>query len=159
MRGHADVVALLNDVLTAELTAVNQYFVHARMCENWGYERLAKQVRKESIEEMTHAEKLLERMLYLDGSPNMSDYFKINIGQNVEQQFKNDMQVEYDAVKRLNEGIHICSAANDGGSRELLEHILMDEEHHIDWLEAQLGMIKEVGIQNYLAQQIKEEED
>ena len=159
MKGDAKVLAVLQEVLKAELTAINQYFLHAEMCENWGYERLANYVRKESIDEMKHAEILLERMLYLDGSPNMSDYFKINIGQNVEQQFKNDLQVEYDAVKRLNDGIHVCSSANDGGSRELLEHILVDEEHHIDWLEAQLSMIKEVGIQNYLAQQIKEEEE
>ena len=159
MKGDPKVLAVLQEVLKAELTAINQYFLHAEMCENWGYERLANYVRKESIDEMKHAEILLERMLYLDGSPNMSDYFKINIGQNVEQQFRNDLQVEYDAVKRLNDGIHTCSSANDGGSRELLEHILVDEEHHIDWLEAQLGMIKEVGIQNYLAQQIKEEEE
>ena len=155
MKGDAKVLAVLQEVLKAELTAINQYFLHAEMCENWGYERLANYVRKESIDEMRHAEKLMERMLYLDASPNMSDYFKINIGGNVEQQFKNDVQVEYDAVKRLNEGIHICSAANDGGSRELLEHILVDEEHHIDWLEAQLHAISEMGIANYLAQQLK----
>src|SRR3954462_1420549 len=122
------------------------------MCENWGYERMAKHMRKESIEEMHRAEKLMHRILYLDGTPNMSDYFKINIGPTVEQQYKNDLQVEYDAVKRLNDGIHICSAQNDAGSRELLEHILVDEEHHVDWLEAQLGLIEQMGIQNYLAQ-------
>src|SRR4051794_41984776 len=104
------------------------------MCENWGYERLAHKVRKESIEEMVHAEKLMERILYLDGTPNMSDYFKINIGPNVEQQFKNDLQVEYDAVKRLNDGINICNAANDGGCRELGGRILQDEGEDIDWL-------------------------
>ena len=115
------------------------------MCENWGYERLAKLIRKESIEEMVHAEKLIERILYLDATPNMTDYFKINIGQNVEQQYKNDLQLEYDAVKRLNDGIQLCLAANDGGSRELAEKILSDEEHHIDWLEAQLHAIGEMG--------------
>ena len=159
MQGDAKIIALLNQVLKAELTAINQYFLHAEMCENWGYERLAKLIRKESIEEMTHAEKLMERILYLDGAPNMTDYFKINIGQSVEQQFKNDVQLEYDAVKRLNEGIQLANEKNDAGSRELLEKILVDEEHHIDWLEGQMHAIGEMGIQNYLAQQLKKEED
>src|SRR5580692_7654959 len=158
MKGDAKIIAILNDVLKAELTAINQYFLHAEMCENWGYERMAKQIRKESIEEMVHAEKLMEQILYLDGAPNMTDYFKINIGQTVEQQYKNDLQLEYDAVKRLNDGIQLCVAAGDGGSRELAEKILTDEEHHIDWLEAQLHAIGEMGYQNYLAQQLKEEE-
>ena len=159
MKGDAKVIAFLNQVLKAELTAINQYFLHAEMCENWGYYRLAHLVRKESIEEMTHAEKLMERILYLDGTPNMSDYFKINIGADVEAQFKNDLQLEYDAVKRLNDGIKLCVAQNDNGSRELAEQILTDEEHHIDWLEGQLHAIGEMGIQNYLAQQLKKEED
>ena len=158
MKGNAKVIALLNEVLKAELTAINQYFLHAEMCENWGYERMAKLVRKESIEEMQHAEKLMERILYLDGTPNMSDYFKINIGATVEQQIRNDLELEYTAVKRLNDGIQLCIKMNDGGSRELAEKILSDEEHHIDWLEAQLHAIGEMGIQNYLAQQLKEEE-
>ena len=158
MKGDAKVIEFLNQVLKAELTAINQYFLHAEMCENWGYERLAKLIRKESIEEMTHAEKLMERILYLDGSPNMTDYFKINIGQTVEQQFKNDLQLEYDAVKRLNDVIQLCVSLNDGGSRALADKILTDEEHHIDWLEAQLHAIGEMGYQNYLAQQLKEEE-
>jgi len=158
MKGDPKVIDFLNQVLKAELTAINQYFLHAEMCENWGYERLAKLIRKESIEEMQHAEKLIERILYLDASPNMSDYFKINIGQTVEQQYKNDVQLEYDAVKRLNDGIQLCIAQNDGGSRELAEKILSDEEHHIDWLEAQLHAIDEMGYQNYLAQQLNEEE-
>ncbi len=158
MKGDPKVLAVLQEVLKAELTAINQYFLHAEMCENWGYERLANYVRKESIDEMKHAEILLERMLYLDGSPNMSDYFKINIGQNVEQQFRNDLQVEYDAVKRLNDGIQLCVAEHDYGTRELLEKILSDEEHHIDWLEAQLHALGEMGVQNYLAQQLKEDE-
>jgi bacterioferritin len=158
MKGEPKVIAFLNEVLKAELTAINQYFLHSEMCENWGYERMAKLVKKESIEEMMHAEKLIERILYLDGTPNMSDYFKINIGSTVEAQIKNDLQLEYDAVKRLNDGIKLCIAANDAGSRELAEKILSDEEHHIDWLEAQLHAISEMGIQNYLAQQLKEEE-
>ncbi len=157
MKGDAKVIELLNQVLKAELTAINQYFLHAEMCESWGYERLAKLIRKESIEEMVHAERLIERILYLDGTPNMSDYFKINIGSTVEQQFKNDLELEYTAVKRLNDGIPVCMAAGDSGSRELLEEILTEEEHHIDWLEAQLHAISEIGIANYLTEQLKEE--
>ena len=158
MKGDPKIIAFLNQVLKAELTAINQYFLHSEMCENWGFERMAKLVKKESIEEMTHAEKLMERILFLDGTPNMSDYFKINIGATVEAQIKNDLQLEYDAVKRLNDGIKLCIAANDAGSRELAEKILSDEEDHIDWLEAQLHAISEMGIQNYLAQQLKEED-
>ena len=158
MKGDAKVIALLNEVLKAELTAINQYFLHAEMCENWGYEKMAKHTRKESIEEMTHAEKLMERILLLDGSPNITDYFKINIGQNLKQQLENDVQLEYTAVQRLNDGIEACVAANDNGSRELLEKILVDEEHHIDWLEAQLHAIQEMTYENYLAQQLHEED-
>jgi bacterioferritin len=158
MKGDPKVIAVLNQVLKAELTAINQYFLHAEMCENWGYEKLAKHTRMESIEEMTHAEKLMEHILFLDGTPNMSDYFKINIGQTVKAQIENDLNVEYDAVKRLNEGIATCVKSSDNGSRELLEKILVDEEEHIDWLEAQLHSIKEMGIENYLAQQLHEHE-
>jgi len=154
MRGDAKVIAVLQEVLKAELTAINQYFLHAEMCENWGYEKLAAQTRAESIEEMTHAEKLIERILLLDGTPNMSDYFKIVVGADVQAQLSNDLNVEYDAVKRLNEGIRLCVAAGDNGSRELLQRILVDEEHHIDYLEAQLHAIKEIGLPNYLAQQL-----
>ncbi len=159
MKGDAKVIAVLQEVLKAELTAINQYFLHAEMCENWTYYKLAEITRKESIEEMTHAEKLIERILYLDGTPNMSDYFKINVGNTVEQQLKNDLQLEYDAVKRLNDGIKLCDDARDQGSRDLLEHILIDEEHHIDWLEGQLHVIKEMGIQNYLSQQMGEKKE
>ena len=154
MKGDPKVIAFLNQVLKAELTAINQYFLHAEMCENWGYYRLAKKVKKESIEEMVHAEKCMERILYLDGTPNMTDYFKINIGANVEQQFKNDLQLEVDAVKRLNDGIKLCAAQGDNASKTLAESILNDEEHHIDWLEAQLHAIGEMGLPNYLAQQM-----
>ena len=159
MKGDAKIIAVLNEVLKAELTAINQYFLHAEMCENWGYQRMAAHTRAESIEEMTHAEKLMERILYLDGSPNMSDYFKINIGQTMKAQLQNDLQLEYDAVKRLNEGIRTCTSAGDNGSRELLEKILADEEHHIDWLEGQLHAISEMGIENYLAQQLHGDEE
>lgn len=158
MKGDPKVIECLNTVLKAELTAINQYFLHAEMCENWGYEKLAKHTRKESIEEMVHAEKLMERILYLDGTPNMSDYFKINIGNTVPQQFKNDLQVEYDAVKRLNEFVVISGNAGDYGTRQLFESILKDEEEHIDYLEAQLHAIEEIGIQNYLSQQLGDEE-
>jgi bacterioferritin len=157
MKGDPKVIAFLNQVLKAELTAINQYFLHAEMCENWGYYRLASLVKKESIEEMVHAEKCMERILYLDGTPNMSDYFKINIGADVETQFKNDLQLEYDAVKRLNEGIRLCVAQGDNGSKDLAEQILSDEEHHIDWLEGQLHAIGEMGIANYLSQQLKKD--
>jgi bacterioferritin len=155
--GDARIIALLNQVLKAELTAINQYFLHAEMCANWGYYRLAGITRKESIEEMVHAEKCMERILFLEGTPNMSDYFKINVGQNVEQQLRNDLQLEYDAVKRLNDGITLCREARDDGSRELLKSLLLDEEHHIDWLEAQIHAVEEMGIQNYLAQQMGKE--
>jgi bacterioferritin len=157
MKGDPKVIAFLNQVLKAELTAVNQYFLHAEMCENWGYERLGKKVKKKSIEEMVHAEKCIERILFLDGTPNMTDYFKINIGATVEEQFKNDLQVEYDAVKRLNDGIKLCVAQGDNASRDLAEQILNDEEEHVDWLEAQLHAISEMGIANYLAEQLKED--
>ena len=159
MKGDAKVIAVLQEVLKAELTAINQYFLHAEMCENWTYYKLAATTRKESIEEMAHAEKLIERILYLDGTPNMSDYFKINVGPTIEQQLKNDLDLEYNAVKRLNDGIRLCVDAGDNGSRELLEEILSYEEHHIDWLEGQLHVIKEMGIQNYLAQQLGEKKE
>ena len=157
MKGDPKVIAVLNQVLKAELTAINQYFLHAEMCENWGYGKLAKHTRAESIEEMQHAEKLIEHILFRDGTPNMSDYFKINVGANVKQQIENDCQLEYDAVKRLNDGIETCVKAGDNGSRELLEGILTDEEEHIDYLEAQIQAIKDMGIENYLAQQLETE--
>jgi bacterioferritin len=157
VKGDPKVIEVLSQVLKAELTAINQYFLHAEMCENWGYQKLAKHTRMESIEEMQHAEKLIEHILFRDGTPNMSAYFKINIGQNVKAQLENDLQVEYDAVKRLNDGIATCVKAGDNGSRDLLEQILTDEEEHIDWLEGQLHSIKEMGIENYLAQQLHEE--
>jgi bacterioferritin len=157
VEGDAKVISVLNQVLKAELTAINQYFLHAEMCENWGYHRLAKENKKESIGEMKHAEVLMERILLLEGTPNMSDYFKINIGTTVKQQLQSDLQLEYDAVKRLNAGIATCVAAKDNGSRELLEKILVEEEEHIDHLEAQLHAIDEIGLDNYLAQQLHEE--
>lgn len=154
MKGNASVIALLNDVLKAELTAINQYFLHAEMCENWGYIRLAKYGRKESIEEMIHAEKLIERILYLDGTPTMNELFPLRIGANVKAQIENDLALELEAVPRLNSGIRLCEQAGDNGSRDLLLKILTDEEHHVDFLEAQLHIIKEIGVENYLTQQV-----
>lgn len=155
MQGDAEVIEVLNEVLTAELTAVNQYFIHAMLCHNWRYERLAKHTREESMEEMKHAQELIERILYLDGTPNMQRYMKINVGSTVPDQHQFDLQVERDAVARLNRGIELCREKGDNGSRLLLEKILHDEEEHIDWLEAQFQQIQDVGLENYLAGQIE----
>ena len=155
MKGHDDVIAVLNDVLTAELTAINQYFIHARMCENWGYERLWKKIREESLEEMKHADELIERILYLDGMPNLQRLGKINVGETVPEQLELDLQVEYEAVKRLNEGIEACRAKGDNGTRVLLEKMLGDEEEHVDWLEEQQRLVDTLGEAAYLAEQIK----
>ncbi len=158
MKGDAKVLEYLQECLTAELTAINQYFLHAEMMENWGYERLGKITKKESIEEMMHAEKLLHRILYFDGSPNMGQLFTLRIGQNVKEQIEFDLDLEYQAVPRLNKAINAAVAAGDNGSRDLFESILKDEEHHVDYLEAQLHMIKEMGYENYLAQNMKHED-
>ncbi len=155
MKGNDEVVQVLQDVLCAELTAVNQYFIHARMNENWGYKKLAAYIRKESIEEMKHAQDLIDRILYFDGAPNMQKYMKIVVGKTVPEQFQNDLEVEYQAVNRFNKGIELARAQGDNGTRSLLETMLKDEEAHVDWLEAQLGMIKEMGVENYLAQQME----
>jgi len=155
MKGDKQVITLLNDVLTAELTAVNQYFLHARLCHHWGYERLYERVRKESIGEMKHADELIERILYLEGMPNVQRYGKVDVGQTVPEQFQLDLQVEYDAVKRLNEGIEACRTAGDNGTRTLLERILHEEEAHVDWLETQQETIKQVGAERYLSEQLK----
>jgi bacterioferritin len=156
MQGNAEIVNMLNEVLKAELTAINQYFLHAEMCENWGYKALSEHTRKESIEEMRHAEKLMERILYLEGMPNMSELFPIRVGQNVKAQLENDLALEVEAVARLNRFIQAAREAGDNGSRDLFEKILLDEEEHIDYLEAQLHIISEIGLDNYLAQQIRE---
>jgi len=154
MKGNERVIAVLNEVLKSELTAINQYFLHAEMCENWGYMRLAAYGRKESIEEMRHAEWLIERILYLDGTPTMNELFPLRIGQSVKEQFQSDLALELEAVPRLNRGIAVAVEAGDNGSRELLTKILTDEEEHVDWLEAQLHVIQEIGTDNYLAQQV-----
>ena len=154
MKGNDKIIALLNESLKAELTAINQYFLHSSMCQNWGYLRLAKKQREESIGEMKHAEELLERILFLEGQPNMTDLYPIKIGGSIKQQLENDLALEVHAVGQLNEAIKAATAAGDNASRALFEMILKDEEEHVDWLEAQLGMIKEMGLQMYLSQQM-----
>ena len=156
MKGNVEVIRLLNEVLCAELTGINQYFVHAMMCANWRYKRLAEHSRKESIEEMKHAQEIIERILYLDGTPNMQKYMKINVGETVPDQHQHDLRLEKDAVARLNAGIKLCRTKDDNGTRALLEKMLVEEEAHVDWLEAQIVQIKDIGIENYLAQQIEE---
>lgn len=157
MKGDPKIIEILNEVLTAELTAINQYFVHGEMCENWGYERLQKVIRKHSIGEMKHAEEVIERVLFLEGVPNVQRLGKINIGESVPEILKLDYALEIDALPRLNSGIEICRELGDNNSRHLLEEILEEEEEHVDWIEAQLAQIEQVGLQNYLAQQIKED--
>ncbi len=156
MKGDPKIIESLNDVLTGELTAINQYFLHARMCKDWGYERIADKVRHESIDEMIHAEKLMDRVLFLEGIPNVQRLLKINIGETVKEQFESDLKLEYDAVDRLKKGIQVCVDLKDPTTRELFEHILEEEEKHIDWLETQLGLINELSLPNYLSQQIYE---
>jgi bacterioferritin len=158
MKGDSKVIEILNEVLTAELTAINQYFVHGEMCENWGFERLHRIIRKHSIGEMKHAEEVIERVLFLEGVPNVQRLGKINIGENIEEVFKSDYALELEALPRLQEGIELCRQAGDNNSRHLLEEILQEEEKHVDWLEAQMSLIQQVGLQNYLAAQIKEDE-
>lgn len=158
MKGDPKIIEVLNDVLTAELTAINQYFVHGEMCENWGLDRLHHIVRKHSIGEMKHAEQVIERVLFLDGIPNVQRLGKINIGENVPEMMKIDLALEMDAVDRLNKGIELCREKGDNNSRHLLEEILEDEEEHIDWIESQIALLEQVGVQNYLAAQIREEE-
>ncbi len=159
MRGNDKVLKHLSESLRAELTAINQYFLHSKMCENWGYFRLGAYYRKESIEEMVHAEKLMDRILFLEGTPNMTDVGPINVGRNVKQQFENDLKLELDAVKQLNKAIETSVEVGDNASRALFEEILKDEEHHVDYLEGQLHAIEEIGLENFLAQQLHKGED
>jgi len=154
MKGNPDVIKVLNEVLRKELTGINQYFIHSKMCKNWGYEILAGVAWKESVEEMKHADRIIERILFLEGIPNLSAYDKINVGSSVQQQLNNDLGLEEGALVVLRSGIKTCLDADDNASRELLEHILVDEEEHVDWIETQIHQIKEIGVQNYLAQRI-----
>jgi bacterioferritin len=150
----AEIVELLNEVLTAELTAINQYFVDAKMADNWGYERLGKHFRDESIDEMKDAEALIERVLYLEGVPNLQRLGNVRVGENVPEKLQLALDLETEAIVRLNRGIALCTEAGDNGTRELLDDILEGEEEHVDWLETQLELIRQVGDAHYLAQQI-----
>ncbi len=154
MKGDDKVIELLNEVLVGELTAINQYFLHAKMCKNWGYLKIAAIIHKESIDEMKHASELTDRILFLEGVPNFQKLDKLHIGETVKEQLESDLKLEQVAISRLKQGIEACYSAHDHVSRELLERILLDEENHIDWLEAQLGVIKDIGFENYLAQQL-----
>jgi len=159
MHGNEKVIDHLGVALKAELTAINQYFLHAKMNENWGYFRLAQHYRKESIEEMVHAEKLMTRILFLEATPNMTDIGPIKVGTNVKAQLENDLALEMAAVKHLNTAIKDAREAGDNASRALFEEILVDEEEHVDYLEGQLHALGQMGIENYLAQQLHQGED
>jgi bacterioferritin len=154
MKGNDEVIKVLNEVLTSELTAINQYFIHSKMCEDWGFNRLAAKKREESIEEMKHADAVIARILFLEGVPNMQRYFPVKVGEDAVEQHKLDVELEYDAVKRLNDGIATCRDKGDNGTRELLEMILQQEEEGIDWLEAQLHLVDTIGKERYLSEQI-----
>lgn len=154
MRGNERVIEALNDVLTAELTAINQYFVHHKMCENWGYKKLSSVKRHESIEEMKHADKLIERILFLDGIPNLQRLGSVHVGEDPIEQHKLDLELELEAVVRLNQAIALARESGDNGTRELLESTLKEEEESVDWLEAQLHIVEEIGAPQYLAEQI-----
>jgi bacterioferritin len=157
MKGNEEVLNLLNQLLTNELTAINQYFIHAKMCRNWGYNRLAKKVREESIDEMKHAELVIDRILFLDGVPNLQRYHKLHVGETVKEQLETDLQLEYAAIAFLNQGIEACRKVGDNATEDLMTKILVSEEEHTDWLETQLELVRQVGEQNYLSQQIKDE--
>jgi len=157
MKGNEGLLKKLNALLAEELTAINQYIVHGEMDSNWGYKRLHEAVEKRAIDEMKHGEALIERILFLEGTPIVSELNKIFIGETVEQQFKNDLQAELDAIRSYNDGIRLAREAGDNGTEQLLKQILKDEEAHLDWLEAQQDQIAQIGIQNYLAAQVKEE--
>ena len=158
MKGDPKVIEVLNEVLTAELTAINQYYIHAKMCADWGYQSLAAYMKAESIDEMKHADQMIDRILFLEGVPNMQRYHKITVGETVKAQFQNDVQLEYEQFERLNKGVKVCREAGDQTSSDILSALLLEEEHHIDWLEAQLGMMDQLGEQNYLSQKMGEDD-
>ena len=153
MKGNTKVITLLNELLADELTAVSQYMVHSEMCANWGYKKLHEAIEKRAIDEMKHAEKLIGRILALEGQPVVSQLNKMGIGSNVEEQLKNDCAAEEGAIKSYNDGIRLCSELGDNGTRKLIDSNLQDEENHIDWLETQLDQIRQMGLQNYLQAQ------
>jgi bacterioferritin len=157
MKGNPKVIAALNEALKEELTAINQYFLHAEMCENWHYTRLGEYIKKQSIDEMKHAEALIERILFLDATPSMTELMQLTIGQNVKDQLQSDLNLEISAVAFYNKAVQIARDEGDNASRELFERLLKDEEAHVDWLEAQMHQIKELGYERYLTQQIKDD--
>jgi len=154
MKGNPKVIDALNFLLADELTAISQYIVHAEMCNNWGYEKLAGAIEKRAIEEMKHAETHIDRILFLEGQPVVSNLNKMHIGPDVQTILTNDHKAEEGAIAGYNERIKLCADLGDNGTREILEHILKDEEAHIDWIEAQLDQIAQMGIQNYLVEQL-----
>ena len=153
-RGDAQIIEILNEILTAELTAINQYFVHAKMCANWGFERLAKKKREESIDEMKDADRLIELILYLEGTPNLQRLNPVRVGEDAIEQHRLDLQLELEAVVRYNRGIALAREKGDNGTKELLEHQLKGEESSVDWLEAQIYLVEKLGAQAYLAEQM-----
>jgi len=155
MKGHEKIIAALNDLLADELTAINQYMVHSEMCDDWGYGKLHKSVEKRAIDEMKHAEKLIGRILFLEGIPVVSELKKIQIGPDVEKQYKNDWDAEIGAIKSYNSAIRQAAELGDNGTRDFLQSILNDEEAHLDWLETQMEQISQLGIQNYLVEQME----
>jgi bacterioferritin len=156
MKGNPKVIAQLNEALKEELTAINQYFLHAEMCENWHYGKLGSFIKKQSIDEMKHAEALIERILFLDGTPTLTEPMKLTIGQNVKAQLDADLKLEVAAVAMYNHAVKVARDEGDNASRELFDRLVKDEEQHVDWLEAQLHQIKELGYERYLSQQISE---
>jgi bacterioferritin len=156
MKGNEKIIAVLNDFLADELTAISQYMVHSEMCADWGYDKLHEAVEKRAIGEMKHAEKLIGRILFLEGQPLVSNLNKMSIGATVEEQLKHDLDAEAGAIKAYNDGIRLCLEVGDNGSRELIEDNLEDEEEHLDWLETQLDQVNQMGLQNYLLAQVKE---
>jgi bacterioferritin len=158
MEGNPKVIAALNEALKEELTAISQYFLHAEMCENWHYKKLGAFIKKQSIDEMKHAESLIERILFLDGIPNLTELLHLSVGQTVKDQLQSDLKLELNAVGMYNRSAALARDEGDNISRDLFERLLKDEEEHVDWLEAQLHQIKEIGYERYLSQQIREEE-
>ena len=156
MKGDSRIIEALNNALTIELTAINQYFVQARMCENWGYHKLARKHYQEALGEMKHAEALIDRILFLEGVPEIARYDVIRVGTSVKDQIENDLTLESKGVQLYNHAVPLCTQVGDAGSRELIEHILVESEEHVNWLETQLHLIQEVGIENYLTEQIGE---
>ncbi|HEY8924558.1 MAG TPA: bacterioferritin [Polyangia bacterium] len=156
MRGDPEIITALNDILTSELTAINQYFVHYRMLENWGYFRLAKKKREESIEEMKHADRIIHRILYLDGVPNLQRLGPVKVGEEPIEMHKLDLELEREAVARLNKAVDLCLQKSDAGTRDLVESVLREEEEAIDWLEAQLKIVSDIGRERYLSEQLRE---